>query len=156
MFYYIVTKLRTFHNDLNYYTHKLCHIQVYKYFQLINDQLQCVNHPLIDVLSIQLMDNKKLWYKCEKSCFIKNNSGICKCGLGLETLHHYLFTCNIYENQRNWFMFQIVYIYNFYNIPITVKNIMFPPSNITNQHRKHILDALCIYVIKTQRFRHYI
>ena len=155
LYYYILTKIRTFHNNLNYYKHRLINRKIYKYLQSLNNNIQHINNNILNKNSI-IISNNNLLYICKKQCCKKNNGGICNCNMEIETINHYVFNWVYYNNQRTELFYQIVYIFNTYNIPINAKNILFPPPNITNQHRKQILESLCIYIIGTKRFHHYL
>ena len=132
--------------------HQLQHIKIYKHFHVIKNNILSIDVNNINVSNVFMDKNNRLIYKCIDDCCKKYLGGMCKCGQDYESLFHYLLNCSMYNQQRQIYFQAIIPIYNYYNIQINIKNILYPPSNITNQHRKHVLYNLCKYCINTKRF----
>ena len=127
----VLTQLRTGHIKLNFYFHQLKHVDVYK--SNINQLL-----------------------RCDKNCCIENNSGLCVfCVNKIETVQHFVMECKKYEKHRNILYLETMKILYLYEYDFSLKNLLFPPPNIKNQHRKHIFDSLCTNVSNTKRLFFY-
>ena len=132
LFYSILTQLRTGHIKLNSCLHQLQHMKYYK-------------------------NNRNTKYlKCDNICCEENNSGICKyCQNKPETVYHFVMECKQYETQRNILYIKTMRVLTKYILDFSLKNILFPPKNINNQHRKHILDSVCQFALNTRRLTFY-
>ena len=132
--YSILTQLRTGHVKLNFCLHQLNHMDYYK--QQYNENNGNINKYLT----------------CNKICCLENNSGHCKyCKNSLETVQHFIMDCKKYNQQRHKFYHKSMQILFLYQLNFTLKNILFPPLNMKNQHRKHIFDLLCNFVLDCKR-----
>ena len=92
------------------------------------------------------------FYICEKQCCVDNNDGMCIFrDEKLETVYHFIMECKKYNIQRNNFYQQIMFVFNQYQLDFSLKNILFPPKNLSTQHRKYIFNGLICFVLNTQR-----
>jgi len=127
LYFCILTQLRTGHIKLNFYGHQLNHMEFYK--------------RNVDEIFI-----------CDKKCCIDNNNGYCSyCGDKTETVHHFIMFCDKYKKQRDILYLESMKVLIMHQLDFSLKNLLFPPSNIKNRHRKHIFDSLCLYVLNTKR-----
>ena len=114
-----------------------------------------LNNDIIPINSVLIIGNEHIMYICNESCCIPYNKGYCWCNQEFESVKHYFLNCVLYDNIRNTLFANIAHIYNQYNIPINIKNLLFPLNNIINRHRKHILQSLFNFVIQSKRFNYY-
>ena len=127
----ILTQLRTGHIKLNLCLHQLNHMPFYK-------------------------DNLDKFMQCNDICCSDNNSGYCiNCKNQLESVYHFIMECKKYEKQRDILYYETMRIFVIYQIDFKLRNLLFPPPNIKNQHRKHILNSLCTYALNTRRLFFY-
>ncbi len=125
----IINQLRTGHIYLYQYSHKLQHYKYYK--QHTNIQLNI---------------------KCEQKCCAKYNGGYCTLCNKPETVIHFIFKCIRFNKLRCKYLIPIQDILMNKNIVFSLKNVLFPPSNLRWMHRKLILNNLSDYVLNTKRF----
>ena len=93
---------------------------------------------------------------CDKICCIDNLSGQCNfCNNKMETIYHFLMECTHYNKLRYVMYCKCMQILIKYHENFNLKNLLFPPLNISNQHRKQIYDQVCKYVIATKRVKYY-
>ena len=129
----ILLQLRTEHIKLNLCMHQLQHID---YYQLQIHKLNQMTHYL----------------QCDQICCIKYNSGMCNfCISKLESVLHYLMDCKKYTAERLLLYDEIMKMFNMYQLDFVLKNLLFSPVNVNNQHRKHIYQLICNYVLITKR-----
>ena len=133
-YYGVLTQLRSQHIRLFEYYHLLNHRNYYK-------SLSISMHSSIDLLKCIIV-----------GCCDRCNSGLCTvCGIN-ENVFHFLFKCIRYKQERDIMMQTLSGILlNKYHLNINLKNSLFPPNNITIQHRKAILNSVVVYVLKTKR-----
>ena len=93
---------------------------------------------------------------CNKKCCIDNNNGNCSyCVDKIESVHHFIMNCVKYKIQRDILYLATMKVFYLYQLDFSLKNLLFPPPNINNKHRKHIFDSLCTYVLNTKRLFFY-
>ena len=133
LYFIILTQLRTGHIKLNWCLHQLQHSNYYR------DQFQeygCIQSTIY----------------CTSECCKYNNSGFCHfCKNCRESVYHFIMVCPKYKRNRFLLYCEIMRILNQYQYEYNLKNILFPPMNIIRQHRKHIYDSLCYFVLSTRR-----
>ena len=123
----ILTQLRSGHVKLNFYQHQLNHMMFYK---TTKDRIMI----------------------CNKNCCVENKNGYCSyCVDKKETVAHFIMECKKYSKQRDILYYSTMKVFYLYEYDFSLKNVLFPPSNIKNEHRKHIFNSLCTYVINTKR-----
>ena len=133
----ILFQIRTAHIKLNWPLHQLQHINYYK------QQYEQHNQ----IIKIK---------ECNGDCCITNNYGKCPfCINKLESVYHLIMECTKCRRIRSIMYCNIMQIFNQYQYTYSLKNILFPPTNINQQHRKQIYDSLCIFIKDTKRLYFY-
>ena len=69
----------------------------------------------------------------------------------METIHHFTMECNHYNKKRFVLYCESMKILIQYQMKLTIKNILFPPINMSYQHRKHLYDLICSHVLQTKQ-----
>ena len=133
--YMILTQLRTGHIRLNGCVHMLQHHDYYKKQFKIHGQI------------IRYLN-------CNSECCLNNNSGICTFCVGkFENIHHFIMDCVKYNKSRYILYCQCMPILNYYHINFNLKNLLFLPISMSQQHRKQIYDLITRYVMNTKRLK---
>ena len=128
----LVNQLRTEHIGVNWYYHALQHYDYYK------KQLQMYGYI-------------KYMMVCARQCCVRNHSGLCDVCETNESVYHLLIDCRKYSISRDLFLIRVKDILELYCINISLENVLFPPTILSWNHRKMILDSLCGFVKKTHR-----
>ena len=83
--------------------------------------------------------------ECHGNCCSSINHGKCPfCINEMESVYHFIMECPKYRKMRFLLYCNVMQILNQYQYSFSLKNILFPPPNINQQHRKQIYDSLCI------------
>ena len=128
----IITQLRSNHIKLNGIMHQLQHIILYK-------------------KQIKLHQEMRYYMQCNLSCCESNNSGRCSfCVNKIEDAYHFIMECKHYKKNRFKLYCECMQIFIKYQMNFSLKNMLFPPLNMSQQHREHIFDLLCQYVIDSK------
>lgn len=132
-YYGVITQLRTQHIRINEYYHILNHRIAYK-------------------LSNMIISSTMKYIQCAVECCGRCNFGLCiACGVN-ENVHHFLLYCDLYAKQREKYLHTIfALLIDKYNMAHSLRNLLYPPPNVTNQHRKAILTSVAKYAISTRR-----
>ena len=88
---------------------------------------------------------------CE--CCGRCNFGLClSCGIH-ENVQNFMLFCALYAKQREKYLHTVqAILINKYHIDgYSLRNLLFPPPNVTMQHRKAILQSVARYAISTRR-----
>ncbi len=128
----IITRLRTEHIQLNFYYHKRTH---YKYYRQ-----QYNNYSYI-----------KQYKQCKDEFCKKYNQGKCIQCKVWETVYHFLCECKNNFMLRTKMIMDINEILIINNLELTLDNILFPPMNLSWNHRKQIFTGITKYVKQTKR-----
>ena len=131
--YGVITQLRTQHIRLNEYYHLLNHRKEYKMLKYV-------------------MSSTMKYIQCIAECCGRCNFGLCiECAVN-ENVRHFMLFCSLYMTQRHKYLYSVQsLLINKYHIASSLRNLLFPPPNVTNQHRKAILTSVAKYAISTKR-----
>ena len=117
----ILTQLRTNHIKLNFYFHQLNHMEFYK-------------------------NDNNMIFMCKNNCCIDNNNGYCLyCDKKIETVYHFIMECNKYNKQRNILYLSTMKIFHLYQLTFSLKNLLFPPTNIKIYFIENPFSYICYY-----------
>eukprot|EP00483_Globobulimina_turgida_P010728 UN10749 len=126
-------------------------IQVRSNHLKLNLMLHVREHRLYYQKMALRNDGHLQFLKCYDLCCKSNNSGRCACGGHIEDCEHFIMTCSLYHQQRQDLMNVVEYYFAMYDIIILYKYILFPPIFMRWSHRKLILQALCTFILNTDR-----
>eukprot|EP01084_Bolivina_argentea_P269080 457202_1 len=73
---------------------------------------------------------------CSEQCCEENNSGKCEYDNKLETIKHFIIDCNKYQVPRNDLISTITPYYQYYQIPIQLKTLLFVPQFYKNNNNQ--------------------
>ena len=120
--YSVITQLRSQHVRLNEYYHLL-------------------NHRIQYQLSNIIITSTMKYIRCVAECCGRCDFGQCiPCGAN-ESVHHFILFCRLYNRQRTKYLHTVqALLINKYHIAASLRHLLFPPPNVTIQHRKAILQ----------------